>query len=187
MMIDKFLGEKLPMSNREGLMKLRAWSHWYLICRDSKYQPGFKKLKEGLEIANKSLRGDSRKTVLRLARRGRCVNCNINLPNVTNGDHIIPLSKGGALSVENFMPLCKRCNSSKGNKDLLDWWINFQGKRIEQLDFDALCVYSRFMFRILEKDGSLDKPAPNYYLNAVKQAEETLPDELKRYFQEFTY
>jgi 5-methylcytosine-specific restriction endonuclease McrA len=36
-------------------------------------------------------------------------------------DHVAPLSRGGAHVVENIVPACKSCNSSKGNKDPLTW------------------------------------------------------------------
>ena len=34
-------------------------------------------------------------------------------------DHIVPLSKGGADNKNNVVPCCQKCNSSKGNRDLL--------------------------------------------------------------------
>ncbi|MGH2080253.1 HNH endonuclease [Aerococcus urinaeequi] len=37
-------------------------------------------------------------------------------------DHFIPLSKGGFLSVENTIPCCKSCNSSKNNRDFHEWY-----------------------------------------------------------------
>jgi len=37
-------------------------------------------------------------------------------------DHIIPISNGGTDNIENLAPLCRSCNSSKGNKGA-EWYI----------------------------------------------------------------
>lgn len=37
-------------------------------------------------------------------------------------DHILALTKGGALSKDNIVPACKSCNSSKGNRDMVAWF-----------------------------------------------------------------
>lgn len=44
----------------------------------------------------------------------RCLRCGTT-ENIT-ADHVVPLSKGGADSIENIQPLCKSCNCSKGTK-----------------------------------------------------------------------
>jgi 5-methylcytosine-specific restriction endonuclease McrA len=36
-------------------------------------------------------------------------------------DHVDPLSKGGAHEIENAVPACKSCNSSKHDKPLIVW------------------------------------------------------------------
>lgn len=36
-------------------------------------------------------------------------------------DHVVPISKGGAHSIENIVPACQPCNSSKGAKPLEEW------------------------------------------------------------------
>ena len=158
---------------KEALIALRAWSHWHRIVGEHpKYLPGRSLLEAGFKIAPSSLKEESRRTVIRLARLGKCVACGVEV-GVGSGDHIIPLSRGGPQSVENFMPLCKRCNSSKGDKDLLEWWISY-GRRIEALNHDALDVYLRLRYRLASEE-ELDFPAPWYFSEALKQAEEMLP------------
>lgn len=44
----------------------------------------------------------------------KCAHCKRALP--LTMDHIKPLSRGGKHSIDNIQPLCKPCNSSKGNR-----------------------------------------------------------------------
>lgn len=55
---------------------------------------------------------------------GRCWWCNVELeygyddknrnPRWFTVDHVVALANGGAHSIENAVPACRRCNSSKG-------------------------------------------------------------------------
>jgi 5-methylcytosine-specific restriction endonuclease McrA len=54
--------------------------------------------------------------------------CYLQLPGICTGgsdamDHVKPLTKGGADMLANLRPICKNCNSSKGNK----WPFDFKG------------------------------------------------------------
>ena len=57
---------------------------------------------------------------------GRCQQCkkvldfdNWRKPNAFELDHIIPVSKGGETMVHNLIPVCRQCNSKKGDRNCL--------------------------------------------------------------------
>lgn len=52
----------------------------------------------------------------------RCFYCDeVLLKNNRTLDHLVPLSKGGKHVVGNLLPCCRYCNSSKGNREVLNW------------------------------------------------------------------
>lgn len=49
-----------------------------------------------------------------------CTKCQKQLPLTRKNrhiDHIVPLSKGGSNSIENLIPMCAACNTSKNDKN----------------------------------------------------------------------
>jgi 5-methylcytosine-specific restriction endonuclease McrA len=41
-------------------------------------------------------------------------------------EHFIPLSKGGEYTINNIIPVCKSCNSSKLDKDFFEWYPKYR-------------------------------------------------------------
>jgi 5-methylcytosine-specific restriction endonuclease McrA len=41
-------------------------------------------------------------------------------------DHVVPVTKGGTNHHTNCVPACNRCNTSKGNRDLLYWLTHYK-------------------------------------------------------------
>ena len=95
---------------------------------------------------------ESRKVVMRLIR-SPCIICGEPLSYNSEGDHVVPVSKGGRDSISNFIPLCKRHNASKGNK----------------FTPDVLCTYARETFQLQKEIGGLSSPAADFLKSAVKE------------------
>lgn len=51
---------------------------------------------------------------------GKCCYCG-NYAKMTK-DHVKPLNTGGTLTVDNVIPCCKSCNSSKKDNEMLSWY-----------------------------------------------------------------
>ena len=51
-----------------------------------------------------------------------CVYCGAPPPPKLHADHLIPRYLGGLESADNLVWACRSCNSSKGARDLLDWY-----------------------------------------------------------------
>ena len=68
----------------------------------------------------------------------KCAYCGKELPLAQ--EHVIPLSKGGEYTHNNIIPVCQKCNSSKGVKDFSVWYPQYENysKKREKAIFEFL-------------------------------------------------
>lgn len=79
--------------------------------------------------------------------------CEFSDINVMTLDHVFPRAAGGDSAMDNLVPVCKSCNSSKGKKDLLQWFY-------EQGYIPAprvIAQYYRQIYLYAVEHGLLDK------------------------------
>ena len=58
-----------------------------------------------------------------------CFYCGAEIPKEElTADHVFPRIKGGTNDMDNIIFVCKSCNSSKGKKDLLEWFLLNRGQ-----------------------------------------------------------
>lgn len=107
----------------------------------------FKKLASG-EI---SWASSIREYVKEREKQGVCIYCG-NKIDLTL-DHILPRSRGGPDSADNTVWVCKRCNSSKGDRCLYEW---YGLERRYELPRIAEGKYLKLLYSLHEEIGTLD-------------------------------
>jgi 5-methylcytosine-specific restriction endonuclease McrA len=53
---------------------------------------------------------------------GVCAYC--GSPHNLTMDHVVPISKGGKTTIDNVIPACSSCNSSKQARDIIEWYTS---------------------------------------------------------------
>ena len=85
---------------------------------------------------------------------------------VLSADHIIPVSRAGVdpritkllESADNCVCACRKCNSSKGDKDAFEW---FGQERVGEIPKLVLSKFLKLAYDIHETQGTLDLKDPN--------------------------
>ncbi len=105
----------------EGLDEVEGVPPLYDPSRGEEYEP----LKASSYVARKRERQRiSRSLSYEVKKRDNrtCQLCGAKAPSVEiHVDHIVPLSKGGATTLDNLQVLCSACNLGKGDRDDTDW------------------------------------------------------------------
>ncbi|MGQ9498704.1 MAG: HNH endonuclease [Desulfotomaculales bacterium] len=154
-------GEKKPAAVKppprmvKTIRDLIYWEYANLIARAAGFQGNyrfvvsrFKKLRSG-EIKVSDITCDDRNMIL---KDECCVYCGSK--EKLTFDHIIPLSRGGPDITSNLVLACRKCNSSKRDKDIFYWYAIERQEEIPKL---VLSKYLKLVYDFHEKNGTLDR------------------------------
>lgn len=146
---------KQPPRMVKTIRDLIYWEYAKLIARAASFKDNyrfivsrFKKLQSG-EIKMSDLTRDDRNMIL---KDEYCIYCG-SRENLTF-DHIIPLSRGGPDITSNLVLACRKCNSSKRDKDIFYWYAIERQEEIPKL---VLSKYLKLVYDFHEKNGTLDR------------------------------
>lgn len=120
----------------------------------------------------------SRTTVMGMLQDGVCIVCGEPIGSLKGKklDHLIPKHFGGQDNLENTLSLCRSHNSSKGTKDLIEWWV-WKEWEVMDLPRNILCLYTRLMWDAV--DGIHDD-LPDYIRLFITQRAAALPSKEHR-------
>jgi hypothetical protein len=151
----------------ETVRDLILWCYAELIARAAGFEDNYgfvvsryKMLKSGKMKWSSTVRDYQKEW-----EKGRiCVYCG-STEDVTV-DHIIPVSRAGVdprvrgllESPDNCVWACKKCNSSKGDRDIFEWYGEDRRDEIPKL---ALSKFLKLSYKLHETQGTLDLRDPN--------------------------
>lgn len=151
----------------DTVRRLIYWHYAVLIARAAGFEGNYgfavsryKKLESGEMSWSSSVRDDEKEL-----DQGRvCVYCSSTTGLST--DHIVPTSRAGVDprivtlldSSDNCVCACRTCNSSKGDKDVFEW---YGPQRVEEIPKLVLSKFLKLSYRLHETQGTLDLKDPN--------------------------
>jgi hypothetical protein len=131
------------------------WEYAHLIAKGAGFEGNYafimnryQKLKKG-EIKWSDIVREDRIQVER--GKNSCVYCGST--EALCFDHLIPVSRGGPNIISNQVVACKACNSSKGNRDIFEWYTE---ERKEEIPGLVKGKYLKLVFDFHEAMGTLD-------------------------------
>jgi len=117
-------------------------------------------------------------------QRDNCAYCGENHTFSGKGDHILNKEIWEKHIELNSLPFrincCRSCNSSKGKKDMLEWWIIHKKKSILDLSMDHISIYARAKWQYHKADGTLKEKVPEFWDQVISQIHEHIRQ--KSYF-----
>jgi len=105
-------------------------------------------------------------SIIKLFSKKKCVYCGVDLKSSGSiGDHIVGRKLNG---VQWRVPCCKTCNSSKGNRDLIDWWVGMKNRDVLDIDKHVWAVYVRAKLRLLIQENNFEQWCSYPFLIALE-------------------
>ena len=98
--------------------KAQMWSDWY---QKNKVRANANSRR--YRVRKRSATGDfsgEEWEAMKEMHEHRCAYCHESGRELTQ-DHVVPLSKGGTHTWDNIAPACRFCNTSKKDRDLIEW------------------------------------------------------------------
>lgn len=157
----------MPPKHVQTVRQLIYWQYAELIAKAAGFERNYgfitsryKKLISGEMKWSSSLRDR-----LKELEKGKvCAYCGSTAG--LSVDHIIPVSRGGIdpritkllESADNSVCACKKCNSSKGDKDVFEWYGH---ERVDEIPQLVLSKFLKLAYAVHEIQGTLDLKDPN--------------------------
>lgn len=111
----------------------------------------FKKLQQGEIFWN-----EIREYIKEREKTNECIFCG-SKENLTL-EHLFPRSLGGPDNEKNIVWVCKKCNSSKGNNRLYEWWTKRKGLKGAKYEVPRIAEgkYLKLLYETFKERGMLD-------------------------------
>lgn len=157
----------MPPKYVSSVRQLIFWEYARLMARAAGFQnnygfivSSYKKLDSGEMNWSSTIRDREKE----LDKGKVCVYCGATTALST--DHLFPVSRAGTDprivilldSSDNCVCACRKCNSSKNDRDIFEW---YGADRVDEIPKLALSKFLKLAYRIHETQGTLDLKDPN--------------------------